>query len=1063
MPDLHRPQLKIDDRTRVAAGGGAPPIESGGASSAPGVGSPPPPGNLTVAAKALAQSGVTPTAVATLQWTPPPNTAIGGYILAWSTSPALQSDGSFVTLGGAESPAADRTSTAIGGLPCGVLVHFQARTVARGGVYGRWGAVVSDLMPIDTTAPGPVLNASAVFTADGTLEVRATPPASSNFKHIRIEVYNGANVTQLDVSQFGGGVWTWSPTRNRQQTLAAGGAGATTSVTIRLYAVSWGNISSSVVTVAAASPVPSIPTGLGHTWTGDPGTAAGDLLVTHNTVAGLAYLLTIDTVERPIPAGRYSYSLAQNAAEHGGAPDPVLLLSLVAENGLGQRSPAATATATNAAPPATTLTVFGAFSTASLTITPSTAQDLRDYRIRAYRNAVLVRVFFTAELRPTYAAEDGDGSYQFDVAARDAFGQIGAPSALTTAATLQDMAAFVATLREGLFFSDHLGTSASTLAGLKDGDLAVNVITYGASATWRWTQGDWQERITHQTSELSLSATAACYVGVSLDGVTWTWFAGGTATGGRWQPVAQASESAAQTAATALTAGVWRIDLPTPRAARYIRLGHRNTVTAYALREFFPSTLLRGTYVQAESITARELAVGAVTANRIAVGALDGATITGALIRTAASGARVELSGADLRSIDSAGRTRVLLNPDGLRTYDSAGNLVIEATTATNGALRAGVGRLVIDRSGLYFVAAATAGSTPSMAVWRTAGGAAFATIDAYYAGSSPAVGGFSVGDTGSGLGALTELDAQGASNPPVKLRLVNTTGLRAFQVSLDNFLSSAPRLELSASAGASISNAGLAVGSGVGSVAAGEVRASSSVFAGTNTNAAYLVSNGPSGVNHGWIIQSGGSTRWAGEAIAASNGDFWLSRFNDAGAYLGTALIASRASHAVSMHTTPDAAIALVVNGASGGTTQYAFAARNNASGNLFWVRNDSYSWFAGTIDVGGLINRSDARLKTAIAPIPDALTVIRAIPAASWAWRDDPTARRRYGPIAQDVQRIAPELVTESEPGPGEQRADGESGMLSVDLGGLVGLLHGAVQQLADRLAALEARHDR
>ena len=67
-----------------------------------------------------------------------------------------------------------------------------------------------------------------------------------------------------------------------------------------------------------------------------------------------------------------------------------------------------------------------------------------------------------------------------------------------------------------------------------------------------------------------------------------------------------------------------------------------------------------GTFLK---IKAGMIAANAITADNIQVGAIDGQVITGALIRSAASGARIEFTSEYFRAIDSSGRTRVNINP----------------------------------------------------------------------------------------------------------------------------------------------------------------------------------------------------------------------------------------------------------------------------------------------------------------------------------------------------------------------------------------------------------------
>lgn len=683
MPSTERRQRYIDRRLDNTAGG-TTLTGTSGEPAGPAVPAPPAPQSLRVTGTKLLFSAVSPTASASLAWLPPVGTTPQRYLVQWATNSGFT--GAVSRRVGVSTPQ----TAEIDGLPAGTLVYFRVAAVVRE-IQGNWSATVSTTTPADTTPPAaPTSLVTAWSGLTGDLDIRWTNPTSPNFRDVRVRIYasNGGALLREVYSATGRYVWTLG------QHAADTSGSYDPSVYIVLTARSWGGVLSTTdLTGTATLAAPSAPAGLAHSWASDDGTAGAGLRVTWTRSDAVAYYrLSIDGVtagRERIASGGYDYPFTLNQAEHAGSPAPVLSLSLVAVDALGQASGATAATATNAAPPATTLTAFGAFSSVGLTITPSTALDLKDYRVRVYRDGELVRTFYTTETHPTYAVEDGNGDYRFDVAARDAFGQIGTASAQTTALTLTDLTGFVAELRAGLIHTDSIGTPPADLRGLKDGNVAEGVITYAGGATWKWTMGDWGERITYQTSEVAHAGTIAAYISYSLDGETWGYYYGGAPAGGRWVATTfTATEATAQAGAVSLDPGTWRIDLPQPVPARYIRLHHRNTDATYTLREFFPSTLIRGTYVQAESITTVALAAGAVTADKLTATAIDGFTITGALIRTAASGQRVEISST------------------GLRTYDSGGTVQVEATTATDGALLAGGANAVrLDKNGISLFA----------------------------------------------------------------------------------------------------------------------------------------------------------------------------------------------------------------------------------------------------------------------------------------------------------------------------------------------------------------------
>lgn len=77
--------------------------------------------------------------------------------------------------------------------------------------------------------------------------------------------------------------------------------------------------------------------------------------------------------------------------------------------------------------------------------------------------------------------------------------------------------------------------------------------------------------------------------------------------------------------------------------------------------------------IAADAITAREIEAGSITAEHIMAGAVDGQTITGATIQTAATGARI------------------VQDANGLRLINAAGGTVVDFSTLTGNALVTGV------------------------------------------------------------------------------------------------------------------------------------------------------------------------------------------------------------------------------------------------------------------------------------------------------------------------------------------------------------------------------------
>jgi ABC-type Fe2+-enterobactin transport system substrate-binding protein len=90
-----------------------------------------------------------------------------------------------------------------------------------------------------------------------------------------------------------------------------------------------------------------------------------------------------------------------------------------------------------------------------------------------------------------------------------------------------------------------------------------------------------------------------------------------------------------------------------------------------------------------------------------------------------------------------------------------------------------------------------------------------------------------------------------------------------------------------------------------------------------------------------------------------------------------------------------------------------------------------------------------SDERLKSNITTIPDALSKVSEMRGVHYV-RDE-TGKDSSGVIAQELQKIAPELVL---------TAEDEMGTLSVNYGNITGYLIEAIKELKAEIEELKAR---
>ncbi len=90
-----------------------------------------------------------------------------------------------------------------------------------------------------------------------------------------------------------------------------------------------------------------------------------------------------------------------------------------------------------------------------------------------------------------------------------------------------------------------------------------------------------------------------------------------------------------------------------------------------------------------------------------------------------------------------------------------------------------------------------------------------------------------------------------------------------------------------------------------------------------------------------------------------------------------------------------------------------------------------------------------SDIRLKHSIVPIQDALKIVNQLQGVTYIWNDDPSIGIQYGLIAQDVQKVIPEVVNEHD------------GMLGLDYTETIGILIEAIKELSHQNELLKTEY--
>jgi hypothetical protein len=117
-----------------------------------------------------------------------------------------------------------------------------------------------------------------------------------------------------------------------------------------------------------------------------------------------------------------------------------------------------------------------------------------------------------------------------------------------------------------------------------------------------------------------------------------------------------------------------------------------------------------------------------------------------------------------------------------------------------------------------------------------------------------------------------------------------------------------------------------------------------------------------------------------------------------------------------------------------------------SNAKSDAFVVYFNGNATLAGDLTIN-----SDARLKENIQPLGSTLDKLHQIEGKTYTFLKDEEHTPKIGVLAQEVQAVFPELVTE-----------GADGILSVNYQGLVPVLINAINEQEAKIAALEAQNE-
>lgn len=426
---------------------------------------------------AISASTAAPTAKIDATWVAPFATIPSSYTVQWSTSSTFPD-------GNRGQMSSLTTAATIDGLRVGVLYYVRVAAFVAG-VQSNWSATQSITTATDLVAAGVPTSIAAVFFGTGDLLVTWVPPTDANLKDVQVIIRGSSGGTIYRTDYSASGSYRYTVQQNFFD--VPGGAGdPSLYVELRSRTVS-GVLGTVVNTGLVTKAVPAVPASVTHSWSGDTlNNGVADATWTLNWARAedaARYRISIDTVLRQITADQYTYAFALNVSEHAGTPDPALAYSLVAVDGFGQVSTAASGTATNHNPPAPTVALLqGAVSSIHAVVTGTIAKDFKAYRYVWKRDGTTVRTQDSAASTMTYelsgANDGGFHSWTVEVRQIDLFDQL-STNVVSSAVAFEALT--LSTLRAGIRYTDSLGTAPATLkAAFADGNTTSGGVSYGA-------------------------------------------------------------------------------------------------------------------------------------------------------------------------------------------------------------------------------------------------------------------------------------------------------------------------------------------------------------------------------------------------------------------------------------------------------------------------------------------------------------------------------------------------------------------------------------------------------
>ena len=249
----------------------------------------------------------------------------------------------------------------------------------------------------------------------------------------------------------------------------------------------------------------------------------------------------------------------------------------------------------------------------------------------------------------------------------------------------------------------------------------------------------------------------------------------------------------------------------------------------------------------------------------------------------------------------------------------------------------------------------------------------------------------------------------------------------------------------------------------GASSVALGENTTASGTFStalgvGTQATGQGATALGSGTVVSGWYATASGfettasgsaSTAMGNETTASGDGSTALGNNTIASDYASTVIgqYNSSGSSATSADLFSTSAPAFVIgNGTASDATSDAFKVMFNGDTT---VSNDLN--VKGNVTVGDVSVLSDARLKANIISLGSTLAKLLQIDGKTYTMKKDENKKQKIGVLAQDIEKVFPELVSES------------NGVKSVNYQGLVPVLINSLKEQDSKMKEQEARIER